>query len=437
MAYRSLGTGWKKAILLNSHFLTDNSCTSVEIARRQTGTVRSISQIEHRTAKNEADERESKCLARHVRRPESVQQTGLCQLSLSGAHWCCSCLRANKAPCSDMQNVFHTSFHIKEIKQEDIQWSLNHLICKRPLSIKNGTLIKTFLSKVYHITCEFFYITDYCFRLFSAEVVLKFKPLDIMYESSLITVMPCAAGSLSSTLKMAGTCLGATAVPLCTLHIYVLIALQPARSINVVLFQLLEWQKYEMFPVSSGVYLFVQHGGCRAILQKTGINKKLHHHFPRMDCKDGSWKHFELHLKTSDLNLGGPDDLFFEQLILTLRINDCVPPMKRHWSGLHLLHHPRQSELKLWTKRMESNVPKASWQEMSRRDMHLQRPSHRQGFVGRFLLCAMAALCQGLLPPPEPPLPKHPKKKIRPFCQSEGWHRCCTACNPLFMWGFI
>lgn len=157
MAYRSLGTGWKKAILLNSHFLTDNSCTSVEIARRQTGTVRPISQIEHRTAKNEADERESKCLARHVRRPESVQQTGLCQLSLSGAHWCCSCLRANKAPCSDMQNVFHTSFHIKEIKQEDIQWSLNHLICKRPLSIKNGTLIKTFLSKVYHITCEFFY----------------------------------------------------------------------------------------------------------------------------------------------------------------------------------------------------------------------------------------------------------------------------------------
>lgn len=35
-------------------------------------------------AKNEADERESKCLTRHVRRPESVQQTGLCQLSLLG-----------------------------------------------------------------------------------------------------------------------------------------------------------------------------------------------------------------------------------------------------------------------------------------------------------------------------------------------------------------
>lgn len=34
---------------------------------------------------------------------------------------------------------------------------------------------------------------------------------------------------------------------------------------------------------------------------------------------------------------------------------------------------------------MEFNVPKASQQEMSRRDMHLQRESHRQGFVGRFL----------------------------------------------------
>lgn len=33
------------------------------------------------------------------------------------------------------------------------------------------------------------------------------------------------------------------------------------------------------------------------------------------------------------------------------------------------------------------------------------------GSVGRFLLCALAALCQGLLPPPEPPVPKHQKKE--------------------------
>lgn len=32
---------------------------------------------------------------------------------------------------------------------------------------------------------------------------------------------------------------------------------------------------------------------------------------------------------------------------------------------------------------MESNVPKASWQEMSRRDMHLQRPGHRQRVCGK------------------------------------------------------
>lgn len=74
MAYRSLGTGWeKKAMLLNSHFLTDNLCTCAEIAGRQTGTVLSISQIERRRAEYEADERESKRLARYVRGPESVQ----------------------------------------------------------------------------------------------------------------------------------------------------------------------------------------------------------------------------------------------------------------------------------------------------------------------------------------------------------------------------
>jgi len=100
----------------------------------------------------------------------------------------------------------------------------------------------------------------------------------------------------------------------------------------------------------------------------------------------------------------------------------CFPEW--HWSGLYLLHHPRQFEHKLWTKRMEYNVPKASWQETSRRDMHLQRASHRQGFVGRCLLCTMAVLCQGML---SPPVPKHLKKKIRIVCQSDGEHHCCTA----------
>lgn len=38
---------------------------------------------------------------------------------------------------------------------------------------------------------------------------------------------------------------------------------------------------------------------------------------------------------------------------------------------------------------------------------------------------AMAALCQGLLPP----LLEHLKKKIKPFCQSECWHLCCKADN--------
>lgn len=136
--------------------------------------------------------------------------------------------------------------------------------------------------------------------------------------------------------------------------------------------------------------------------------------------KSKEWEH---HWKT----VGKPDCIFLDWLIVTLRINCFVLPLNCIEVVWCILHLPRQFEHKLWTERMESNVPKASWQEMSRRDMHLQRASHRQGFVGRFLLC-VAALCQGLLSPPEPPFPKHLKKRIRPFCQSERWHHsCCFA----------
>lgn len=44
----------------------------------------------------------------------------------------------------------------------------------------------------------------------------------------------------------------------------------------------------------------------------------------------------------------------------------------------------------------------------------------------------MAALCWGLLPP----VLKHLKKKISPFCQSECWHHCCMSYSPLCMLGF-
>lgn len=62
----------------------------------------------------------------------------------------------------------------------------------------------------------------------------------------------------------------------------------------------------------------------------------------------------------------------------SLRFNDCLPPMK----NTEVFCIVPDS----LTHRMESTVPKANWQEMSRRDMSLQRPSHRQRFVGRFPL---------------------------------------------------
>lgn len=242
-----------------------------------------------------------------------------------------------------------------------------------------------------------------------------------------------AAGSLPSTLKMAGTCLGTTAAPLCTMHIYVLIALQPARSINVLLFQLPEWQKYEMLPVSSGVYLFVRHTndvGCHAAHQETWINQKPCHYFHGIDVT----KHFER-------QSFGHRVIFSIYSFISqpgLWVHDLVSHKRgRHWSGLHVLHLPRLSDLKMWTRRMESNVPKASWQEMSRRDMHLQRPSHRQGFVGRFLHCsgsslsglAVSSCASNSKTPEEENQVIQSIQRLTPLLHGEQF--------PSFVWGFV
>lgn len=122
--------------------------------------------------------------------------------------------------------------------------------------------------------------------------------------------MPFAGGSLLWTLKMAGTCLcrcSTAAAPLRTLHIYVLIVLQPARPINVALFQLLEWRKYAMFPVSSAAYL------CAGMQQvrKDGAQS----------CREELWT-----VHHSTLNLA--HFFFLEHLTSTLGINDCVPALK-------------------------------------------------------------------------------------------------------------
>lgn len=111
MAYRSLGIGFKCYIieqsLLDWQFVY--ICRNCQAA---TGTVRSISQTEHKTAKNETDERESEYLAR--RRDMSVGQNQFNRQDsvsfhyLEHAHFCCIRLGANKACCSDMQNVLFT-----------------------------------------------------------------------------------------------------------------------------------------------------------------------------------------------------------------------------------------------------------------------------------------------------------------------------------------
>lgn len=79
-----------------------------------------------------------------------------------------------------------------------------------------------------------------------------------------------------------------------------------------------------MFAVSSGVYLFVQACSVHERVAKAGTNKILAMFciasclFSTIDCASS---HFEAHLKTSDRNI-------FYGAVMTLKINDCLSPLK-------------------------------------------------------------------------------------------------------------
>lgn len=143
-----------------------------------------------------------------------------------------------------------------------------------------------------------------------------------------------------------------------------------------------------MFPVSSDVvFCLLMRAAfgaeCRSIarwnLKKSDVNKNLAALCAASFLFYTNVKVFNHGTSPQDGKAVREATLFWEPLILTFGYHE------RQWGGFYRLHHPTQSEHKVWTRRMEFNVPKASWQEMSRRDMHLQRESHRRGFVGKFL----------------------------------------------------
>lgn len=239
-----------------------------------------------------------------------------------------------------------------------------------------------------------------------------------------------AAGSLPSTLKMAGTCLGTTAAPLCTMHIYVLIALRPARSINVLLFQLPEWQKYEMLPVSSGVHLFVRHAndvGCHTAHQETRINQKPCHYFHGIDVT----KHCERHLQNPSRVLG--TGWYFRYIHLSVNLDfEFMTQYLTREGDIEAVYMSC-----IFPDCLISKCGPGGWNPMFPRRVDKKCQEETCTFKGQAtgkglwegFCTAVAALCQGLLSPPVPPIPKHPKKKIRSFSQSKGWHRCCTVSN--------
>lgn len=214
---------------------------------------------------------------------------------------------------------------------------------------------------------------------------------------------------------MAGTCLLTYSTALANssaLHIYVLIALQPAQSINVALFQLLEWHKYAMFPVSSGVHAAEEAERCA--IQEAAVSFKTSLSF--------AWPHLCFPLQSAKMFLtsrrhGSTLETAASVLFWVLKtINDFVPQLNGNKVVFIFCIVSRSLNTNFGPRRWNSTFPRRVNKKCQEETCTFKGKATGKGLWVGF--CAMAALCQGLLPSPEPPVPKHPKKKMRPFCQS-------------------
>lgn len=99
--------------------------------------------------------------------------------------------------------------------------------------------------------------------------------------------------------------------------------------------------------------------------------------------------------------------LFFSLwLIHTLKINCSAPP----WNDIDVVVSFASSRQLEHKRRTEGDGIRRSQGELKKTNVMGRRAPSKGLWVG-FLLCAMAALCQGLLP--GAPVPKHLKKNIQ------------------------
>lgn len=100
----------------------------------------------------------------------------------------------------------------------------------------------------------------------------------------------------------------------------------------------------------------------------------------------------------------------------TQTINDFVPQLNGNKVVFIFCIVSRSLNTNFGPRRWNSTFPRRVNKKCQEETCTFKGKATGKGLWVGF--CAMAALCQGLLPSPEPPVPKHPKKKMRPFCQS-------------------
>lgn len=226
---------------------------------------------------------------------------------------------------------------------------------------------------------------------------------------------------------MAGTCLcryGAAAAPRRALHIHVLIVLQPARPINVVPFQLLDWHKCVVLPISSGV----------CVCWSTQPRKK--QRYSKVFCSQCFIRcaSHRLHFsylkqnmtKNQRVDRAGAfnnTDLGDESLCTSLEL---------HWSGFdRFCRIPHGLKKNFRPRGWNPVFPRQADKKCQEETCTFKGQATGKGlWVGFCCVWQLSVRACCLLPSLR--LPKQPKKIVRPLCQSEGWHhRCCKAPNVL------
>lgn len=144
-----------------------------------------------------------------------------------------------------------------------------------------------------------------------------------------------------------------------------------------------------------------------------------------MNCKDVP------HFKMSRQRVGN----WGQDIVLgTLTINDFVPQLNGNKVVFIFCIVPRSLNTNFGPRRWNSTFPRQVNKKCQEETCTFKGKATGKGLWVGF--CAMAALCRGLLPSPEPPVPKYPKTKTSPFCQSEGWRHCCWVAqnSPFCVW---